>query len=104
MKCLGLRINNRAENLTHHFEEKIQKIRQLIGSWNRYNLTLPGRISIAKTMLLSQIGYIGCFITPTEVTQRMVIAADRLYLKPAEGGAGPDTAVVVYCSLTVQLD
>jgi hypothetical protein len=101
MKCLGLRINNRAENLTRHFEEKIQKIRQLIGSWNRYNLTLPGRISIAKTMLLSQIGYIGCFITPTEnqlsvmqnlfdgfVTQRMVIAADRLYLKPAEGGLG----------------
>ncbi len=50
-------------------------------------------------MLLSQIGYIGCFITPTDnqievmqnlidgfVTQRMVIAADRLYLKPANGG------------------
>ncbi|MFN9982186.1 MAG: hypothetical protein ACK53Y_19825, partial [bacterium] len=99
MKCLGLRINNRAENLERHFDEKIQKIRQLIGSWNRYNLTLQGRISIAKTMLLSQIGYIGCFITPTDnqlsemqtlidgfVTQRMVIAADRLYLKPVEGG------------------
>jgi exonuclease III len=101
MKCLGLRINNRADNLTRHFDEKIQKIRQLIGSWNRYNLSLPGRISIAKTMLLSQIGYIGCFITPTDdqievmqnlidgfVTQRMVIAADRLYLKPANGGLG----------------
>jgi len=101
MKCLGLRINNRADNLTRHFDEKIQKIRQLIGSWNRYNLSLPGRISIAKTMLLSQIGYIGCFITPTEnqleimqnlidgfVTQRMVIAAERLYVKPTEGGLG----------------
>ncbi len=101
MKCLGLKINNRADNLTRHFDEKIQKIRQLIGNWNRYNLSLPGRISIAKTMLLSQIGYIGCFLTPTDnqldvmqnlidgfVTQRMVIAAERLYLKPAEGGLG----------------
>jgi hypothetical protein len=63
---LGLRINNRAENLTRHLDEKIQKIWQLIGSWSRYNLSLPGRISIAKTMLLLQIGYIGCFLTPTD--------------------------------------
>jgi len=101
MKCLGLRINNRAENLTRHFDEKILKIRQLIGSWSRYNLSLPGRISIAKTMLLSQIGYIGCFLTPTDdqllemqnlidgyVKKNLVIAAERLYSKPAEGGLG----------------
>jgi hypothetical protein len=101
IKCLGLRINNRAENLTLHFDEKIQKIRQLIGSWSRYNLSLPGRISIAKTMLLSQIGYIGCFLTPTDeqllemqtvidgfVKKNLVIAAERLYLKPSEGGLG----------------
>jgi hypothetical protein len=52
-------------------------------------------------MLLSQIGYVGCFITPTDiqlgtmqnlidgyVTQDLVIAADRLYTKPNEGGLG----------------
>ncbi len=101
IKCLGFRINNRAENLTRHFNEKIRKIRQLIGSWSRYNVSLPGRISIAKTMLLSQIGYIGCFLTPTNeqlaemqtlidgfVKKNLVIAAERLYLKPAEGGIG----------------
>jgi hypothetical protein len=52
-------------------------------------------------MLLSQIGYIGCIVTPNPeqievmqgiidgfVTQNMVIAADRLYLRPNEGGLG----------------
>jgi exonuclease III len=101
IKCLGLKLDNRAANLTDHFDEKIQKIRRLIGSWSRFNLSLPGRISIAKTMLLSQIGYIGCFITPTDiqlntmqslidgyVKQDLVIAADRLHAKPNEGGLG----------------
>ena len=101
IKCLGMKLNNRAANLTDHFEEKIQKIRQLIGSWSRFNLSLPGRISIAKTMLLSQIGYVGCFITPLDsqldtmqslidgyVKKDLVISADRLYLKPNEGGLG----------------
>jgi hypothetical protein len=92
MKCLGLEINNRASNLTDHFDEKTAKIQQLIGLWGRYNLSLTGRIAISKTMLVSQIGYIGCIITPTAnqmatlqslindyVTSGIVVAADRLY-------------------------
>jgi hypothetical protein len=52
-------------------------------------------------MLLSQIGYVGCFITPLDsqldtmqslidgyVKKDLVISADRLYLKPNEGGLG----------------
>jgi hypothetical protein len=101
MKCLGLEINNRASNLTDHFDEKTTKIRQLIGLWGRYNLSLTGRIAISKTMLVSQIGYIGCIITPTAnqlatlqslikdyVTTGIVVAADRLYTRPCEGGLG----------------
>jgi hypothetical protein len=64
IKCLGIKINNTASNLQENFEPVIGKIRQLIGSWDRYNLSLPGKIGVAKTMLLSQIGYIGCIITP----------------------------------------
>jgi hypothetical protein len=101
IKCLGLVISNKADMLTEHFTEKIAKIRQLIGMWGRYNLSLPGRIAISKTMLVSQIGYIGCIITPTEeqtkvmqnlineyVSSGLVVAADRLYTKPCEGGLG----------------
>jgi hypothetical protein len=101
IKCLGVCINNRASNLTSHFDGTIRKVRQLIGSWERYNLSLPGKIGIAKTMLISQIGYIGCIITPTEaqlntlqdlidgyVTRGIVLAKDRLYTKAREGGLG----------------
>ncbi len=101
VKCLGMIINNRASALESHFDETIVKVWQLIGSWSWFNLSLPGRIAISKTMLVSQIGYIGCIITPTDeqlkvlqslidtyVKSSTVIAADRLYLKPAEGGLG----------------
>jgi hypothetical protein len=100
-KCLGMTINNRASSLESHFDEKIVKIRQLIGNWSRFNLTLPGRIAISKTMLISQIGYIGCIVTPTQqqlnilqslidnyVKSSIVIANDRLYMKPSDGGLG----------------
>jgi hypothetical protein len=101
IKCLRLTINNCAENLSRHFDGTISKIRQLIGSWERYNLSLMGRICIAKTMLISQIGYIGCIISPTAeqlemlqnlidgyVTRGIVISKDRLYSHPKKGGLG----------------
>jgi hypothetical protein len=43
IKCLGMTINNRSSLLENHFDEKILKVRQLIGSWSRFNLSLPGR-------------------------------------------------------------
>jgi hypothetical protein len=101
IKCLGLTINNRAENLNRHFDGTISKIRRLIGSWERYNLSLMGRICIAKTMLISQLGYIGCIISPTGeqldilqtlidgyVTRGIVVSKDRLYSHPKLGGLG----------------
>ena len=101
IKCLGLTIDNRAANLSRHFDGIVLKVRKLIGSWERYNLSLPGRICIAKTMLISQIGYIGCIISPTNeqrtvlqnmidnyVTRGIVIAKDRLYIPPRDGGLG----------------
>jgi hypothetical protein len=101
IKCLGVTLNNRASNLETNFDPIGAKIRQLIGSWERYNLSLPGKIAVAKTMLLSQIGYLGCIITPRQVQienmqsmidgfvkKGIVIAADRLYAKPNRGGLG----------------
>ncbi len=101
IKCLGLKINNTATNLSEHFNGTISKVRQLIGMWGIYNLSLGGKIAIAKTMLISQIGYIGCIVTPTAeqvtvlqniidsyVTNGNVVAEDRLYTKPNAGGLG----------------
>jgi hypothetical protein len=114
-KSLGLTINNTASNLNQYFDDKIGKVRSLIGKWGRYNLSMTGRIAISKTMLVSQIGYIGCIITPSYqqlktlqdmidsyVTQGTVIAKDRLYTKPKEGGLGlinlSDYVTALQCS------
>jgi hypothetical protein len=114
-KTLGLTINNTASNLNRYFDTKIGKVRSLIGKWGSYNLSLTGRIAISKTMLVSQIGYIGCIITPScqqlkilqdmidsFVTQGTVVARDRLYIKPKEGGLGlinlSDYVTALQCS------
>ena len=64
-------------------------------------MSLPGRINIAKTMLYSQINYIGCILPiPAQtasvledlienfVTGSLRIAKKRLYLSPENGGLG----------------
>ncbi len=101
IKILGLTLDNKAANLCDNFKGTIQKMKKICGDWSRYNLSLPGRISIAKTMLLAQVGYIGCIVTPSTnqldtmqsiiddfVTKNIVILADRLYQRPNEGGLG----------------
>jgi hypothetical protein len=101
MKILGITVNNRGSNLDQNFESIITKVRYLANKWSRFTLSLPGKIAISKTMLVSQIGYIACIISPTRaqvsalqsicddyVTNGIVIARDRLYTKPKYGGLG----------------
>jgi hypothetical protein len=38
------------------------KLEKQVSHWSRFNLSLLGRITVAKTMLYSQINYLGCFL------------------------------------------
>jgi hypothetical protein len=100
-KLLGLHISNNIDERRLFFDEAYEKIRALRDFWDKLNLTLPGRISIAKTFMLSQIGYIGSIITPSEdqfkAMQKVMddycigsikIANNRKYLHPKMGGMG----------------
>ena len=62
---------------------------------------MPGRISIAKTLLISQINFLGCFKMPTEaqlnimqnlidefVIGRLIVSKSRIYLSIENGGLG----------------
>jgi hypothetical protein len=97
---LGLEINGNGFT-EDNFENIIQKIRSQLGIWRPFNLSLPGRINIAKSMLYSQINYLGCFLPmPTEIIRaidtlitdyvkgNLNIAKKRLYLAPEHGGLG----------------
>jgi hypothetical protein len=101
MKILGFEIYNKVERLERNFDKCISKIRQIVGNWSRFRLTLPGRISIAKSLLLSQVTFHGTVLDPTAaqlneinqiiegfVTYKTVISRERIYLPVKEGGLG----------------
>jgi hypothetical protein len=73
----------------------------LILFWSRFRLSLPGRIAIVKTLLIPQLNYVGCILTPSMQVinniQAMIdefalnglrVSKDRYYLPPTEGGMG----------------
>jgi hypothetical protein len=98
---LGATITNNPNDLAKNFDGKVQKITNICNHWSRFRLSLPGRILVAKTFMLSQIGYLGCIIQPTRdqiqtfesiinafVKGRLQIAKDRMTLKLNAGGIG----------------
>ncbi len=77
------------------------KIRNQIRFWGRFDLSLPGRVSIAKTFLYSQINYLGCFLPIGDekintyetliedyVRGSQNISKERMTLTREEGGMG----------------
>jgi hypothetical protein len=40
----------------------MEKMRNIVRFWERFRLSLPGRINVAKSLLLSQISYYGSII------------------------------------------
>ena len=98
---LGFKITNNLANLTTDHEKRIQKIRKIINFWNRFGLSLPVRINIAKSLLLSQINYVGSIIMPDTVQLKTMnkliedfvvgkinVSKSRLYLPSRLGGLG----------------
>jgi hypothetical protein len=98
---LGLTIQKDTYLFDTSFEKICLKIRNIIAHWSRFNLSLPGRINIAKTFLYSQVNYLGCFLVIPQpyivrietmiekfVTGKIRISKKRIYLPPADGGLG----------------
>ena len=101
IKLLGLNIDKKLENLNECHTDTILKMTRIVNFWDRFFLSLPGRISIAKTFLLSQLSYTGCIISPTPakmksiktlierfIVGRLNIAKDRIYRPTSLGGLG----------------
>jgi hypothetical protein len=72
---LGININGHDGNTLSTEDNILQKIRNGVNFWSRFNLSLPGRIDIAKTMLYSQLNYSGCFLP---VSDRLVSESESL--------------------------
>jgi len=85
----------------HNADKIVEKLMKVARYWNRYNLSLPGRVAIAKTMLYSQINYLGCFLKMREenlkrmegiienyVRGNLNISKTRIFEKVENGGLG----------------
>ena len=96
---LGAKIQNRGVCYAANPPIILQKIRKQGNFWKRFNLSLPGRINVAKTFLYSQINYLGCFMPLTRgeiceisreiesfVCGKLKISKHRIYQKKCEGG------------------
>jgi hypothetical protein len=57
LKILGFKVTKNHADLVTNFDPAIDKIRNTANFWNRFRLSLPGRINVAKTLMLSQIGF-----------------------------------------------
>ena len=65
---LGFHIDNKLEKLDLNYSKVKDKIKALIRKWKPYHLSLRGRLTIAKTKLVSQITYISTVLTPNSAT------------------------------------
>jgi exonuclease III len=101
MTLLGFRINKSGLMVNEMFNELYRKIARIIIQWDRFRLSLPGRIGIYKTLLLSQLSFVGSIAMPDPETldrlQNLMdnyargtlkISKDRLYADPDQGGLG----------------
>jgi len=96
---LGAKIKNNGTCYSNNIGLIIEKIQKQSNYWKRFNLSLPGRISIAKTFLYSQINYLGCFLPITQedikrisciieefVSGKLKISKSRIFQSRCEGG------------------
>jgi hypothetical protein len=57
---LGMTIDSELENFDSNFENIVSRLKKTVDFWERYFLTLPGRINVIKGLLT----YLGCFLMP----------------------------------------
>merc|ERR1711936_763953 len=56
---LGVDIDNRLKCLDDNFARINKKVRGIISRWTGYNLSFHGKITVCKTLMLSQYTYVG---------------------------------------------
>jgi hypothetical protein len=84
LKLLGIEIVASLDNIDSIFAKIIVKITNLTAYWERFKLSLPGRITVAKTFLVSQLNYVGCFLTPSDnIIERIQVIIDNFVKNPS---------------------
>jgi hypothetical protein len=98
---LGCDISSNIRDLHRNFEKTVNKVAGIKRFWERFNLSLAGRLAFAKSLMLSQVSYLGSIINPSPeqlsilkkliynfVQGQLAVAKDKITLEPQFGGLG----------------
>jgi hypothetical protein len=102
IKMLGFTIQNNWDLiLEKNLTNLNKKIANIINYWKRYGLSMIGRITVYKSLILPHINFIGSILTPSEEwfrnmecnLEKFVLGQDtfakkRIYLPVTNGGLG----------------
>jgi hypothetical protein len=94
-------IDSELDLLDNNFDRTLDSLKKSIDFWKRFHLTLPGRINVIKSLLISQVIYLGSFLMPSPVKfkkiqdlldkfalGKMNFAVNRISLPCEQGGLG----------------
>ena len=65
VKILGFEVSNTQRWDENNMQEAINKVRKLVRFWSRFRLSLIGKITIYKTLLMPQINFLSTIVMPT---------------------------------------
>jgi hypothetical protein len=98
---LGFTLQNYGDISAANFEKVLEKVDNLIRFWERFHLSICGKIAIYKSLLLSQVTYFASILVPpdhvversnnameTFVAGGLNIGKSKLYMPINEGGVG----------------
>jgi hypothetical protein len=101
VKILGCQIFNDTGRLSENFDDVIAQLIKIKNFWARFNLSLPGRIAVAKTLMLSKLSYLGCVLNPDPdqlneinniitnfIKGKLNISIEKITAPPDQGGLG----------------
>jgi hypothetical protein len=98
---LGFYVSNSEDNQVLNFTETSGKIKKIINYWKRFDLSMIGRITVIKTLILPHVGFVSTILKPPDqwaeklnnVCENFVlgnekVAKAKLYISPKMGGLG----------------
>ena len=65
VKILGFEVSNTQQWNENNIQNATKKVRKLVQFWSRFRLSLIGKITIYKTLLMPQINFLSTIIMPT---------------------------------------
>jgi hypothetical protein len=81
IKVLGMDISRNPDDWDQNFVRILTGINKKIEFWNRFNLSLPGRICVTKSLLISPLTHLGCFKLPSKRVLRDIQSAVDKFCK-----------------------